>query len=101
MSGRSTSAGGIGFGGLLAIAFIVLKLCNVINWSWWWVLSPIWIPIAIGVIGLSVLGILALSRKANKSQEVQAIHPPKSRWMQRVEEAMAERERIKKLKGGN
>jgi hypothetical protein len=72
MSGRSTSAGGIGFGGLLAIAFIVLKLCNVINWSWWWVLSPIWIPIAIGVIGLSVLGILALSRKANKSQEVQA-----------------------------
>ena len=41
---------GIGFEGLLAIAFIVLKLCNVINWSWGWVLAPIWIPIALGVI---------------------------------------------------
>lgn len=35
---------------LLAVAFIVLKLCNVIDWSWWWVLSPIWIPIALIVI---------------------------------------------------
>lgn len=35
---------------LLAIAFIVLKLCNVIDWSWWWVLAPIWIPIALVVI---------------------------------------------------
>jgi hypothetical protein len=33
----------IGFPGLLTIAFIVLKLCGVITWSWWWVLSPIWI----------------------------------------------------------
>lgn len=35
---------------LLSVAFIVLKLCNVIDWSWWWVLSPIWIPIALVVI---------------------------------------------------
>ena len=35
---------------LLAVAFIVLKLCNVIDWSWWWVLAPIWIPIALVVI---------------------------------------------------
>ncbi len=41
---------GIGFTGLLQIAFIVLKLCNVINWSWWWVLAPIWIPLAIGLL---------------------------------------------------
>lgn len=34
---------GIGFLGLLAVAFIVLKLCGVIAWSWWWVLSPLWI----------------------------------------------------------
>ena len=50
--------GGVGFCGLLAIVFIVLKLCGVISWSWWWVLSPIWIPIAIAVliiiIGVSV-----------------------------------------------
>ena len=37
----------IGFCGLLTIVFIVLKLTNCINWSWWWVTSPLWIPIAI------------------------------------------------------
>jgi len=35
--------GGIGFVGLLTIAFIILKLTNQISWSWWWVLSPLWI----------------------------------------------------------
>ena len=39
--------GGIGFFGLLTIAFIVLKLCNVITWSWFWVLSPIIISLII------------------------------------------------------
>ena len=34
---------GIGFAGLLTLVFIVLKLVGVINWSWIWVLSPIWI----------------------------------------------------------
>jgi hypothetical protein len=44
MSDKSSAAsGGIGFGGLLTILFIALKLTHVINWSWWWVLSPIWI----------------------------------------------------------
>lgn len=37
----------IGFCGLLTIVFIVLKLTNYINWSWWWVTSPLWMPIAI------------------------------------------------------
>lgn len=37
---------------LLTVAFVVLKLCNVITWSWWWVLAPIWIPVAIVALGL-------------------------------------------------
>ena len=41
---------GLGFMDLLAIVFIVLKLCKVINWSWWWVLSPLWIQIVIGIL---------------------------------------------------
>ena len=41
MANNSSSTGdGIGFVGLLTIAFIVLKLTGVITWSWWWVLSP-------------------------------------------------------------
>ena len=35
---------GLGFFTVLTIVFIILKLTNVITWSWWWVLSPLWIP---------------------------------------------------------
>jgi hypothetical protein len=49
-----------GFPTLLTIAFIVLKLCNVITWSWWWVLSPLWIPVAIIALGLLFLFICFL-----------------------------------------
>ncbi len=44
------SHGGIGFTGLLTIAFIVLKLTGVIEWSWLWVLSPLWIGALVAVI---------------------------------------------------
>ena len=46
----SASAGGIGFCGLLTIVFIVLKLLHVINWSWFWVLSPMLFSIGFGLI---------------------------------------------------
>jgi hypothetical protein len=39
----SSSSSGIGFVGLLTILFIGLKLTDNIDWSWWWVLSPLWI----------------------------------------------------------
>lgn len=47
---KDKQTGGTGLMGLLQIAFIVLKLCRVINWSWWWVLAPTW-----GTVGLIVL----------------------------------------------
>jgi hypothetical protein len=59
MEVKKTSSGGIGFAGLLQVALIVLKLCGVINWSWWWVLSPTWITAAIVVLLLVVAFILA------------------------------------------
>ena len=40
---------GIGFFGLLTLLFIGLKLTSYITWSWWWVLAPIWGPIALAV----------------------------------------------------
>lgn len=55
----SASSGGVGFAGLLTVAFIVLKLTGVIAWSWWWVLSPLWISVAL--VGVALL-ILALVR---------------------------------------
>ncbi len=47
---NNNSSSGIGFFGLLTIVFIVLKLTEVIAWSWWWVLSPLWIPISVVVV---------------------------------------------------
>lgn len=51
---NSSSSSGIGFTGLLTVAFVVLKLCNVIQWSWWWVLSPIWIGIALALLIIAI-----------------------------------------------
>jgi hypothetical protein len=58
MSDSSSSSGGIGFAGLLTILFIGLKLTHYISWSWWWVLSPLWIGFAVGAVILVVFGIL-------------------------------------------
>lgn len=43
---------------ILLVAFIVLKLCGVITWSWLWVLSPLWIPIALVLVILLIVGIM-------------------------------------------
>lgn len=56
----SATTGGIGFSGVLTVAFIILKLCGVIKWSWLWVLSPIWIPVALVVLILLVVVIKAV-----------------------------------------
>ncbi len=57
MSNNNVQAGGgVGLGGVLFIVFLVLKLCGVITWSWWWVTAPLWIPLALGLfILLTVL----------------------------------------------
>jgi hypothetical protein len=63
-SSSSASSGGIGFTGLLTIVFIVLKLCGVINWSWLWVLSPIWISFGIAAAIFAVVFVVViLSRR--------------------------------------
>ena len=55
MSDSTESASvGISFIKLLAIAFIVLKLCGVITWSWCWVLSPLWISIIIKWLDMKI-----------------------------------------------
>ena len=52
---------GLSFLPLLAVAFIVLKLIEKIDWSWWWVLSPILIPSGLVVIGFAIYGIISLA----------------------------------------
>lgn len=59
---KTTVNGGIGFTGLLTIVFIVLKLCGVISWSWFWVLSPLWISAAVIIVLLIVIIIMSCRR---------------------------------------
>lgn len=54
----SSSSSGIGLCGLLTIVFITLKLTGHVDWSWWWVLSPLWIPIVLVLSILAVCGVI-------------------------------------------
>lgn len=67
MSKTETASGGVGFGSLLFLLFLGLKLGHVINWSWWWVTAPLWVPFAllatILVVGLVVALVVTVVKK--------------------------------------
>jgi hypothetical protein len=64
---NNSSSGGIGFVGLLTILFIGLKLTGFINWSWLWVLSPLWITALAVVAIITAFGLFVLyMRLSNK-----------------------------------
>ena len=56
---------GLDFLGLLTITFIVLKLTGVIDWSWWWVLAPVWIPFVITIMILAII-VFTVNNKIKK-----------------------------------
>jgi len=60
---NSSSSSSVSILGLLGVAFVVLKLCGVINWSWWWVTLPFWGPLAIIAVILLVAAIIFLCKK--------------------------------------
>ena len=64
MSNNTQSTSGIIFSGLLTIVFIVLKLTGFIAWSWWWVLSPVWLPLAI----VAAIGVVRVFVNALKNE---------------------------------
>ena len=65
MSSNSSSSSGIGFVSLLTIVFITLKLTKNIDWSWWWILSPLWIGFVVMIIVLLLGVILAILFNSN------------------------------------
>ena len=71
-SNRNSSSSGIGICGVLTIVFVVLKLVGVINWSWLWVLCPLWIDILLTVIVLVIFAIInkRISNKYRKSERI-------------------------------
>ena len=65
MSKEKTSSSGIGFSGLLTIVFITLKLIGKIDWSWWWVFCPIWIPVIAVLVGFCIYLVYVMNRRAH------------------------------------
>lgn len=97
MSNNNSNSSGIGFLGLLFIVFLVLKLCKIIDWSWWWVLCPLWGPVAVFLLVLGILYLFAaikvcfFSTPDQKQQmkriiDDQKASAGKSKWQQRMEE---------------
>ena len=54
---KNNSSSGLGLPMILFIVFLVLKLTDNIDWSWWWVTSPLWIPVGI-VVSIGVIAFL-------------------------------------------
>ena len=59
-SKSSSASGGIGLFGVLGVVFVVLKLCGVIDWSWWWVTAPFWGPVALFLVVLAICGMVVV-----------------------------------------
>ena len=57
---KENTTDGAGIGVILFTVFLVLKLTGTIDWSWWWVTSPLWIPFVAAVIILGVIGVIAI-----------------------------------------
>lgn len=67
-----TSRRGIGFLPLLSLLFIGLKLSGLIAWSWWWVLAPLWGPVAL-VILMFAFALLVAIWKVSKEMKGKAL----------------------------
>lgn len=57
MDNKKSSGGGLGITGVLTIIFIVLKILKIIDWNWFWVLSPMIFDVGIAVLILAIFGI--------------------------------------------
>lgn len=60
MADSNSSSCGIGLWGILTIIFVVAKLAGALNWSWWWVFAPLWIPWLVVIGALLVIGVVLL-----------------------------------------
>jgi hypothetical protein len=66
MEKSNKGSNGLGFGTILFLIFLTLKLGGwgtVANWSWWWVFSPIWISFALVIIAAVIIGLIEILKK--------------------------------------
>lgn len=74
--GSNSKSGGLGLCSVLTVVFVVLKLTKVITWSWWWVLSPLWINLILTIITVIVIALIdsgidnGFKSKSDKSRRI-------------------------------
>lgn len=62
-SGYLNSNGGIGFLSALQLILFMFKIFGVVNWSWWWIFSPIWAPIGLAVVFWLIVAAVSVANK--------------------------------------
>ena len=111
MTSKSSS---VSFFGLLTIVFIVLKLLNKIDWSWSWVLSPLFLPVTIIIIGVLIWavvkgvfktikqrnGIKILEKIKDNKLDNNLSEKYKSKWQERYSQVLENQKKIENLKKG-
>ena len=88
-SSSSAASTAISLPTLLTVVFVVLKLCKVIDWSWWWVLSPFLIELVFGIVVLIMFICI----------KIHVVKHSRERFIDRMEKMKQERDRIIKAQG--
>lgn len=87
MENKSNSS--ISFLLLLSLVFSILKLCGVIDWSWWWITAPLWGGFAVLLVVLPIVGVIALWISVKKRER-------KPTFIDRLKKAQAEQKELLK-----
>ncbi len=76
---------------ILLIVFIVLKLTDLIDWSWWWVLAPLWIPLTVAIPLVVILGYIKYQEDKKQDEFLNKLkkHRPKGKFEQKMDEMMS------------
>lgn len=82
---KPRTSNGIGLSTLLLVVFITLKLCKVIDWSWWWVIAPFWIPLAgllvVAIAACTIVGAIAIYEHYKRKRLAEAASKVTRRYM--------------------
>ena len=82
MDNKNKTSGGLGLASVLTIVFVVLKLVGVIDWSWLWVLSPLWIDLILTVLVIVGIAIYVVyeDKKYEKEYGTSRKRNKKNKW---------------------
>jgi len=66
MGNNNNTGGGMGLGTILFLIFLVLKLTNYIDWSWWWVSAPLWVTAILYIVIAIIMATYLQKRRGRK-----------------------------------